>query len=31
MSQPQFDTVHVFDTWVQGEKGTLHFDVMTSD
>jgi heterodisulfide reductase subunit B len=25
------DTVHVYDTWVRGGKGTLHFDVMTSD
>lgn len=25
------DTVHVFDTWVKGEKGLLHFDVMTTD
>ena len=25
------DTVHVFDTWVRGKKGLLHFDVMTTD
>jgi hypothetical protein len=25
------DTVHVFDTRVQGKKGMLHFDVMTTD
>lgn len=25
------DTVKVFDTWVQGKQGTLHFDVMTTD
>lgn len=25
------DTVHVFDTWVTGKKGRLHFDVMTTD
>lgn len=25
------DTVHVFDTWVQGKRGKLHFDVMTTD
>lgn len=26
-----FDTVHVFDTWVAGRKGKIHFDVMTTD
>ncbi|WHZ22852.1 MAG: hypothetical protein OJF47_001964 [Nitrospira sp.] len=26
----QMDTVHVYDTWVKGKKGTLHFDVMTT-
>lgn len=31
MSVPQTDTVHVFDTRVQGKKGPLHFDVMTTD
>jgi hypothetical protein len=31
MAQPQSDTVHVFDTWVRGKKGLLHFDVMTTD
>lgn len=25
------DSVHVFDTWVKGKKGTIHFDVMTTD
>ena len=25
------DTVHVYDTWVEGKKGTIHFDVMTTD
>jgi hypothetical protein len=25
------DTVHVYDTWVRGKKGLLHFDVMTMD
>ena len=25
------DTVHVFDIWVRGKKGLLHFDVMTTD
>ena len=25
------DTVSVFDTWVQGAGGRLHFDVMTTD
>lgn len=25
------DTVHVYDTWVQGKRGKLHFDVMTTD
>ena len=24
-------TVKVFDTWVQGQTGTIHFDVMTTD
>jgi hypothetical protein len=27
----QSDTVHVYDTWVKGKKGLLHFDVMTTD
>ena len=31
MAQSQSDTVHVFDTWVRGTKGLLHFDVMTTD
>ena len=25
------DSVHVYDTWVKGKKGKLHFDVMTTD
>ena len=25
------ETVHVYDTWVKGTKGTIHFDVMTTD
>lgn len=25
------DTVHVFDTWVDGARGKIHFDVMTTD
>ena len=25
------DTVKVFDTWVEGTRGKLHFDVMTTD
>lgn len=24
------DIVHVYDTWVKGKKGKLHFDVMTT-
>lgn len=24
-------TVHVYDTWVKGRQGTIHFDVMTTD
>lgn len=31
MAGTQSDTVHVYDTWVKGKKGLLHFDVMTSD
>ncbi len=31
MPQPPADTVKVFDTWVTGKKGTIHFDVMTTD
>ena len=31
MPDSQSDTVHVFDTWVKGMKGLLHFDVMTTD
>ena len=29
--QPSSDTVHVFDTCVDGKSGKLHFDVMTTD
>jgi len=25
------DTIHVYDTWVIGQKGRIHFDVMTTD
>ena len=25
------DTVQVYDTWVVGRKGKIHFDVMTTD
>jgi heterodisulfide reductase subunit B len=25
------DTIHVYDTWVTGQKGRIHFDVMTTD
>jgi heterodisulfide reductase subunit B len=25
------DTVRVYDTWGEGKKGTIHFDVMTTD
>jgi hypothetical protein len=31
MAEQQSDTVKVFDTWVNGKGGTLHFDVMTTD
>lgn len=31
MADAQSDTVHVFDTWVRGQNGLLHFDVMTTD
>jgi heterodisulfide reductase subunit B len=31
MSHSAIDTVHVYDTWVKGTKGTIHFDVMTTD
>ncbi len=27
----QMDTVRVYDTWVNGTNGTLHFDVMTTN
>jgi hypothetical protein len=26
-----FDTIHVYDTWVTGKRGKIHFDVMTTD
>jgi hypothetical protein len=25
------DAVHVYDTWVKGRTGSLHFDVMTTN
>lgn len=25
------DTVHIYDTWVDGKKGKIHFDVMTTE
>ena len=25
------DTIHVYDTWVNGKGGRIHFDVMTTD
>ena len=25
------DTIHVYDTWVTGKQGRIHFDVMTTD
>jgi hypothetical protein len=31
MGDSRTDTVHVFDTWVRGKNGLLHFDVMTTD
>ncbi len=31
MAKPSADTVKVFDTWVNGKQGRLHFDVMTTD
>lgn len=31
MAGVQPDTVHVYNTWVKGRKGLLHFDVMTTD
>jgi Domain of unknown function (DUF2024) len=31
MGGAQADTVHVYDTWVRGKNGLLHFDVMTTD
>ena len=26
----EMDSVHVYDTWVKGKNGKLHFDVMTT-
>jgi heterodisulfide reductase subunit B len=31
MVETSLDTVKVFDTWVNGKQGRLHFDVMTTD
>lgn len=31
MNRGSADTVRVFDTWVEGKRGTIHFDVMTTD
>lgn len=31
MTETSTDTVKVFDTWVNGRQGRLHFDVMTTD
>ena len=31
MSETMPDTVKVFDTWVTGKNGRLHFDVMTTN
>ncbi len=31
MSASLPDTVKVFDTWVNGKNGKIHFDVMTTD
>jgi len=31
MAKQSADTVKVFDTWVDGKKGRLHFDVITTD
>ena len=31
MAETSFDTVKVFDTWVNGKQGKLHFDVMATD
>ncbi|MDH4083469.1 MAG: DUF2024 family protein [Nitrospira sp.] len=25
------NTIHVYDTWVNGKNGRIHFDVMTTD
>lgn len=31
MNAPLPDTAKVFDTWVNGTRGRIHFDVMTTD
>ena len=31
MADTPIDTVKVFDTWVTGKQGRLHFDVMSTD
>jgi hypothetical protein len=31
MADAHSDTVHVYDTRVKGNKGLMHFDVMTTD
>jgi hypothetical protein len=31
MAETSLDTVKVFDTWVNGKQGKLHFDVMATD
>jgi heterodisulfide reductase subunit B len=31
MADTPTDTVKVFDTWINGKQGRLHFDVMTTD
>ena len=31
MGKEQMETVHVYDTLVTGNNGTLHFDVMTTN
>ncbi len=30
MADAQSDAVHLYDSWVKGKKGLLHFDVMTT-
>lgn len=31
MADAPSDTVRVYDTWVKGKKGLVHFNVMTTD